>query len=298
MAAATTGILWTDADRAALAEIIRLALAEDIGTGDLTTNLLVPAGATGAANVVVRQPGVIAGLPAAAQAYAAVDPAVRFELAVPDGTQVSPGQTVATVRGSARSLLTGERLALNLLGRMSGIASLTRQYVDAVAGTRAGIFDTRKTTPGWRLLEKYAVRAGGGKNHRIGLFDAVLIKDNHLAFGAANGAGRYTPQEAVARARAAAPAGTVIEVEVDTLQQLELVLPAGPDIVLLDNMPPDVLRQAVARRDAGFPRIELEASGGVNLRSVAAIAATGVERISSGALTHSAIALDIGLDWI
>jgi nicotinate-nucleotide pyrophosphorylase (carboxylating) len=204
---------------------------------------------------------------------------------------------VAVVSGPARSLLTGERLALNLLGRMSGIATLTRQYVDAIAGTSAGIFDTRKTTPGWRLLEKYAVACGGGRNHRIGLYDAVLIKDNHLAFGTADGSGHYTPAQAVVRARAAAPAGTVIEVEVDTLVQFDEVLPAGPDIVLLDNMSLDQLCTAVARRNAGFPKIELEASGGVNLTTVAGIAATGVERISVGALTHSAVVLDIGLDW-
>jgi len=248
---------------------------------------------------VARQAGVVAGLPAAAEAYKAVDDAVTFEPAVVDGTLVTRGQTVAVVSGLARSLLTGERLALNLLGRLSGIASLTRQYVDAVTGSRAGIFDTRKTTPGWRLLEKYAVRAGGGRNHRMGLFDAVLIKDNHLAFGAAGKeSGSYTPAEAVTRTRATAPAGTVIEVEVDTLQQLALVLPAGPDIVLLDNMPPQMLRSAVAQRDAGFPKIELEASGGVNLSTVGEIARSGVERISVGALTHSAIALDLGLDWL
>jgi nicotinate-nucleotide pyrophosphorylase (carboxylating) len=292
-----SALLWTDREQQALAEIIRLALAEDVGPGDLTTQVLVPAGATGRAAVVVRQAGVIAGLAAAAQAFRAIDPVVRFEMSAADGARVTPGQTVAVVSGAARSLLTGERLALNLLGRMAGIASLTRQYVDLVSGTRAGIFDTRKTTPGWRLLEKYAVRAGGGRNHRIGLFDAVLIKDNHLAFGAANEAGRYTPAEAVARARASVPAGTVIEVEVDTLEQFDLVLPAGPDIVLLDNMPVDMLRAAVARRNATHPKIELEASGGVNLATVAAIAGSGVERISVGALTHSAVALDVGLDW-
>ena len=201
-------------------------------------------------------------------------------------------------------LLAVERILLNLLGRLSGIATLTRQYVDAVAGTKARIYDTRKTTPGWRRLEKYAVRCGGGWNHRGGLHEAILIKDNHLALGAqsSDGAQRFTPAEAVTRAKQfvqehAADPGMVIEVEVDTLQQLDAVLPMRPDIVLLDNMSLSQLRDAVSRRDAVDPAIELEASGGVTLATVGEIAATGVERISVGALTHSAVALDIGLDW-
>ena len=205
-------------------------------------------------------------------------------------------------------MLQVERPMLNLLGRLSGIATLTREFVEAAAGTKARIYDTRKTTPGWRRLEKYAVGCGGGWNHRTGLFDAVLIKDNHLALGAgsADSEAGYTPAEAVVRARrfieeqAPAPARQemIIEVEVDTLDQLDEVLLAEPDIVLLDNMGAAELREAVRRRDARNPRVELEASGGVSLETVRAIASTGVERISVGALTHSALCLDIGLDWL
>jgi nicotinate-nucleotide pyrophosphorylase (carboxylating) len=206
-----------------------------------------------------------------------------------------------------RSILAAERLVLNLLTRLSGIATLTSRYVDAAGGTRARIYDTRKTTPGWRRLEKYAVRMGGGCNHRAGLYDAILIKDNHLAFGRANASGRagFSPAEAVHRARrwsqrrAPSSAGcrTIVEIEVDSLAQLDEVLPARPDVVLLDNMAPEQLREAVARRDAVAPEIELEASGGVTLDTVAQIAQTGVDRISVGALTHSPPALDFGLDW-
>jgi nicotinate-nucleotide pyrophosphorylase (carboxylating) len=224
-----------------------------------------------------------------------------------DGRSVEPGDRVARMEGPARGILTAERPVLNLLGRLSGIATLTKRYVEAVVGTRARIYDTRKTTPGWRRLEKYAVRCGGGSNHRTGLFDAVLIKDNHLALGAGadDSAVGYTPAEAVGRARrfvqqhAAGSGGgeMIIEVEVDTLEQLEEVLLAGPDIVLLDNMSPAVLAETVKRRDARNPRVELEASGGVGLETVRRIAASGVDRISVGALTHSAAWLDIALDW-
>jgi len=200
-------------------------------------------------------------------------------------------------------LLAAERILLNLLGRLSGVATLTRQYVDLAAHTKARIYDTRKTTPGWRRLEKYAVRCGGGWNHRGGLNKAVLIKDNHLALGAqaSDHATRFTPAEAVVRARRFADErgdlDMLIEVEVDTLDQFDAVLPARPDIVLLDNMGAAQLREAVGRRNAFDPAIELEASGGVNLATVQAIAESGVERISVGALTHSAVALDFGLDW-
>ena len=202
-------------------------------------------------------------------------------------------------------MLSAERLVLNLLGRLCGIATLTRQYVDAVSATKARIYDTRKTTPGWRRLDKYAVGCGGGFNHRTGLFDAVLIKDNHLAFGAHEAETAFTPAEAVTRARQFAadhPSDTrraaIIEVEVDTLAQLDAVLPSRPDLVLLDNMAVDDLREAARRRDALGEPIELEASGGVNLDTVAKIAASGVDRISVGALTHSAACLDVGLDWL
>jgi nicotinate-nucleotide pyrophosphorylase (carboxylating) len=223
---------------------------------------------------------------------AAVDPALAFAPNVEDGARLDRGTALATVAGPLRSILAAERTALNFLQRLSGVASLTRKYADAVAGTRAAVLDTRKTTPGWRLLEKYAVRTGGGTNHRVGLYDGVLIKDNHLA-----GLGGDV-RRAVGLARAApGNAGLAVEVEVDTLELLEHALAARADIVLLDNMTPEQMRTAVARRDAVSPGTKLEASGGINLSTIAAVAATGVDRISVGALTHSAPALDIALDY-
>ena len=288
-------------------QIVRLAVREDLDRlFDWTTVCLVPPHATARAVVVARQAGVVAGLRAAALALTEMDVQLEWTPAVDDGARIVAGQTLSTIAGPARSLLTAERILLNLIGRLSGIATLTQQYVQAVAGTRARIYDTRKTTPGWRRLEKYAVHCGGGHNHRTGLFDAILIKDNHLALGAAGiAADHLSPAEAVRRARDFAqsmnagpnPTDIIVEVEVDTLEQLAEVLPAAPDIVLLDNMSPDDLRRAVALRDAVAGGIELEASGGVNLQTVATIASTGVDRISVGALTHSAIALDVALDW-
>lgn len=287
-------------------DLVRLAVREDLARGhDWTTVALVPEGAQGKAAIVPRKAGVIAGLPAAQVALKEMDPRLSFTSLVEDGVAVMPGQQVAIVEGAARSLLTCERTMLNLIGRMSGVATLTRRYVEAVAGTKARVYDTRKTTPGWRLLEKYAVRAGGGCNHRLGLYDAMLIKDNHLAFGATAASSGYTPAEAVRHVRElaeqwkdASGRSWIIEVEVDSLSQFDEVLPAGPDIVLLDNMSPAQLREAVERRNAGFPQVELEASGGVNLESIRGIAETGVERISVGALTHSAVCFDVGLDWL
>ncbi|MGD9722392.1 MAG: carboxylating nicotinate-nucleotide diphosphorylase [Pirellulales bacterium] len=287
-------------------QIVRLAVREDLDRKfDWTTIALVPSGTAGEAAIVARGEGVVAGLKAVEVALAEMDVTLHLTGAVADGASVSPGQTLATLTGPARSLLTAERILLNLLGHLSGIATLTRRYVDAVAGTQARIYDTRKTTPGWRRLEKYAVRCGGGHNHRTGLFDAILIKDNHLAVAAQALGEVTTPAQAVERARrlaraiAAAPAGQelIVEVEVDTLYQLEQVLPMLPDIVLLDNMAPAELRRAVELRNRMAANVELEASGGVRLDTVAEIAATGVERISVGALTHAAPALDIGLDW-
>ena len=288
-------------------QIVRLAVREDLDRMfDWTTLALVPSGTKGRAAIVTRQAGIVSGLPAARVALAETDVHLVLETAIDDGASVVASQTLATLTGSARSLLTAERILLNLIGRLSGIATLVRAYVEAVRGTRARIYDTRKTTPGWRRLEKYAVRCGGGFNHRTGLFDAILIKDNHLALAAkSEGAGHLTPAEAVKRARAfvadmapskAAP--LIIEVEVDSLAQLEQVLPEKPDLVLLDNMPPDELTRAVALRDRLAPEVELEASGGVTLASVATIAGTGVERISVGGLTHSAASLDVGMDWL
>jgi nicotinate-nucleotide pyrophosphorylase (carboxylating) len=300
-------IEWDAAVEEDCRQLIRLAVREDLDrVFDWTTVCLVPPEAIAQADIVSRGEGVVAGLRAAELALSEMDTNVAWTAAVDDGTRISRGQVLATVRGPARSLLSGERILLNLIGRLSGVATLTRRYVDAVAGTGARIYDTRKTTPGWRRLEKYAVRLGGGYNHRTGLFDAILIKDNHLALGAAGqGADHLSPAQAVRRARelvesiatAKSAEPLIVEVEVDTLEQLTMVLGEGPDIVLLDNMSPEVLRQAVALRDRAASGVELEASGGVTLESVAEIAATGVERISVGALTHSAASLDVGLDW-
>ncbi|HUR55215.1 MAG TPA: carboxylating nicotinate-nucleotide diphosphorylase [Gemmataceae bacterium] len=284
---------FTAAEATACRALVALALAEDLGdSGDRTSRTLIPADQISRAKFVARTPGVVAGLPAAAMVCETVDPSLSFTPAGADGSRVERGTLVATVAGPLRSILTAERTALNFLQRLSGVASLTRKYVELTAGFPAKILDTRKTTPGWRLLEKYAVRMGGGTNHRVGLYDGILIKDNHLA--GLNGDVR----RAVELARAApGNAGIPVEVEVDTLDQLEVALACEADIVLLDNMTPDRMRQAVARRDAVSPSTKLEASGGVNLTTVAAIAATGVDRVSIGALTHSAPALDIALDY-
>jgi nicotinate-nucleotide pyrophosphorylase (carboxylating) len=298
-------IVWDEQLERDWRTLLRLAIEEDLGTdGDWTTKALVAEDAAGRAAIVARQPGVVAGLPGVRSALAAFDPDLRWSPQADDGQKVAKGACLGTIEGPACALLAAERVLLNLLGRLSGIATLTRQYVSAVAGTSARIYDTRKTTPGWRRLEKYAVRCGGGWNHRRGLDEAVLIKDNHLALGsqAATGAEQFSPAEAVLWARrfVAERAGgspLIIEVEVDTLEQLDAVLTARPDIVLLDNMTLDELHEAVARRGACDPAIELEASGGVTLDTVRQIALSGVDRISVGALTHSAVALDLALDW-
>jgi len=269
--------------------LVDLALAEDLGPfGDRTSRALIPAEAPGSAAFVARAPGIVAGLPAAAMVCAKL----AFTPALDDGQPVQRGTVLATVAGSLREILAAERTALNFLQRLSGVATLTRRFVEAAAGSPARILDTRKTTPGWRLLEKYAVRMGGGHNHRLGLYDGILIKDNHLA-----GLGGDV-QLAVTRARSAPGNDWLpVEVEVDTLEQLEEALTARADIVLLDNMPLGMMREAVLRRDAVSPETKLEASGGVSLDTAPAIAATGVDRISVGALTHSAPALDIALDF-
>lgn len=286
-------------------QLIRLAVREDLDRlYDWTSVAVIPDSAPGQALVVARKPGVIAGLPAAAVALDEYDPQIQWRPQVADGDMVAAGQAIAQLSGKARSLLAAERPLLNLLGHLSGVATLTRRFVDVVTGTAARIYDTRKTTPGWRRLEKYAVRQGGGHNHRLGLFDGILIKDNHLALCAATDV-KYSPGDAVRRARrflqqldeGESARALLVEVEVDSLDQLREALPAAPDLVLLDNMPPDVLREAVRLRDSLAPGVELEASGGIQLETVAAVAATGVERISVGALTHSAQWLDIGLDW-
>jgi nicotinate-nucleotide pyrophosphorylase (carboxylating) len=267
---------------------VAAALDEDLGAaGDITTEAIVPAGAIGEAAIVARQAGVIAGLDLAEAAFKALDPDMRFVRAVQDGERVERGGTIATMAGKTRALLTGERTALNFLGRLSGIATLTAAYVKAVEGTHARIACTRKTTPGLRAFEKYAVRAGGGVNHRFGLYDAVLVKDNHIA--AAGGLGQ-------ALERLSTRSGHVvkIEVEVDTLDQLREALKFPIDAVLLDNMDVATLREAV-NLVAG--RVKTEASGGVTLETVRDIASTGVDLISVGALTHSPRNLDSSLEW-
>jgi nicotinate-nucleotide pyrophosphorylase (carboxylating) len=270
--------------------IVELALAEDIGGGDVTTLATVPAGAHARGTIVAKAPGVISGLDVAGAVFRRVNPAVDFAPRVADGQRVKPGEAVAAVAGLAASLLTAERVALNFLQRLSGVATLTAAYVDAVAGTRARIVDTRKTTPGLRLLEKAAVRHGGGHNHRFGLTDGVLIKDNHLAaVGGPDRVGR-----AVRLAREGAPHSLRIEVEVTTLDELLRALEAGADVVLLDNMDLEAMRRAVELTGG---RALLEASGGMTLDRVRAVAETGVDLISVGALTHSAPALDLSLEF-
>ncbi|HML28181.1 MAG TPA: carboxylating nicotinate-nucleotide diphosphorylase [Hyphomicrobium sp.] len=268
---------------------VRTALDEDLGLrGDLTTNATVGADVRSDALLVARKPGVVSGLALAEAAFRELDPNCAFEIDIEDGQSVVANDTVARISGNARAILTAERVALNFMGRMCGIATLTRRYVEAVAGTKAKIVDTRKTTPGLRAFEKYAVLCGGGHNHRFGLFDAVLIKDNHIV--AAGGVA-----EAIKAAQSAGGHMTKIEVEVDTLEQLDIVMREKVDCVLLDNMGPTDLRSAV-KMVAG--RCLTEASGGVNLDTVREIAAAGVDLISVGALTHSAPVLDLGLDFV
>lgn len=271
----------------ALDDFLRSALREDLGrAGDLTTNAIIPPDQTGSADVVAREAGTVSGLTAAARVFTLLDTGVRVDLFATDGAAVAGGSRLATVSGSLRTILTGERTALNVLGRLCGVATATRRYVGLVEGTGATIVDTRKTTPGMRALEKAAVRHGGGKNHRFGLDDAILIKDNHVA-----AAGGIVP--AINAARAYAGHLVTIEVEVDSLDQLDEALAAGAHIVLLDNFTLDALAEGV-RRARG--RALVEASGGVNAGTVRAIAACGVDLISIGALTHSAVTLDVALD--
>ena len=267
-----------------LDRVVEAALAEDVGQGDVTTDSTVAPDSVGTAELVTRAPGVVAGLDAAEAVFRALDPDVTFERLVDEGATLAAPAPVARVSGSLRAILTGERTALNLLGRLSGIATLTRRYVDTVAGTGAEILDTRKTTPGLRSLEKHAVACGGGTNHRFGLDDGVLVKDNHL-----RAAGSV--RAAVERLRAATE--LPIEVECDTLEQVEGALAAGVDAILLDNMSLDELRAAVALTGE---QARLEASGGVTLDTVRAVAETGVDQVSVGALTHSAPALDVSLE--
>lgn len=275
--------------------LIELGLEEDLGAaGDVTSQATIPADLQGRAVVLARSPGVLAGLELVPYIIALAQARVRLEKLVHDGTVIAPGVRLATLEGMVRSLLMVERIALNFLQHLSGIATLTRRHVDAVAGLPCQILDTRKTMPGWRLLEKYAVRCGGGHNHRMGLYDGILIKDNHLA---ALGGGPDAVRLAIEKARQHAP-NMPIEVEVDNLDQLDVALACRPDIILLDNMKLDLLREAVRRRNAVAGGVLLEASGGVTLETVRPIAETGVDRISVGAITHSAPALDLAMDYI
>ena len=269
-------------------EAVRAALKEDLGlAGDVTTDATIPADRQATAVFRARADGVVCGLQIAAETFAALDARVIFQAATRDGATISRGDTLATVSGPARAILTGERVALNYLGRLSGIATLTRRYAERTAHTKARVIDTRKTTPGLRAFEKFAVKCGGGMNHRVGLFDAVLIKDNHIAVAGGIAA-------ALSAARAHVGHMVKIEIEVDTLDQLREVLQHGDvDAVLLDNMSLEQLREAVGLVGG---RCLTEASGGVNLDTIAGIAETGVDLISVGALTHSATVLDIGLD--
>lgn len=266
-------------------DLIERALAEDVDGGDLTSRVVVPEGSRAAGTVVAKAEGVVCGIELATGTFVAVDPGLDVEPRAADGDRVEPGTELLAVAGDARAILAAERVALNFLGRLSGVATLTARYVAAVEGTGARILDTRKTTPGMRALEKAAVRAGGGTSHRAGLHDAILVKENHVRV--AGGVG-----EAARRALAGAPHGVAVEVEVESLDELDEALAAGVDRVLLDNMEPADLRAAVERA-AG--RAQLEASGGIALETVRAVAETGVDFISVGALTHSAPALDVSL---
>jgi len=288
-----------DSQTAAAAKILaRMSFEEDLrGRGDLTCLATIPADLSATVNVVSRQTGVVSGLPVLPLVFEELPGPgpVTWQLHLQDGQTVQRGTVVASISGPVRSLLIGERTLLNFMTHLSGIATRTAEFVELVKGTKAVILDTRKTLPGYRLLQKYAVRCGGGTNHRMGLYDGILIKDNHLA-----ARGDSTCAAAVADARAfmqAIDSRAPIEIEVDSLAQLRDALNEQPEIVLLDNMSPDMLREAVAIRDAVCPGTRLEASGGVTLETVRAIAESGVDRISIGSLTHSSPSLDLGFDW-
>ena len=288
-----------------LSHLVRLAIREDLDrTADLTTLAIVPQGIRGAAMILPRVPGIAAGVDLIEAMLQEFDAQITWTQHVGDGERFEANQPLATLAGETRDLLTCERTILNFLGRLCGISTMTSRYVAKLTGTNARVYDTRKTTPGWRRLEKYAVRCGGGRNHRLGLFDGILIKDNHLACRASKDGKLLDPGTAVLLAKSFVASGAyrfehppMIEIEVDRLSQLESALSALPDIVLLDNMSCDQLKECVSLRDRVAPSVELEASGGVNLGTIGNIAFTGVDRISVGALTHSAINLDLGLDW-
>lgn len=295
---------WDAALEHDLRQLIRMTMAEDLQRQqDWTTVSLVPHTARAAAQVVCREPGTIAGLQVGYVVIDEMQADVDWSQLAQDGDQVRPGQAVAKISGSVRDLLVAERTILNFIGQLSGVATATAALVARTAATAAQVCDTRKTLPGWRRLQKYAVRCGGGINHRLGLYDAVLIKDNHIAFGNQAVETPFDVADAITMARRFVQTSTpnpdmIIEIEVDSLEQLKRALPARPDIVLLDNMSTDMLNQAVKLRNDGFQGVALEASGGVRLETIQAIAETGVDRISVGALTHSSPNFDVGLDWV
>lgn len=290
--------MFQSAERATFESLLNLALEEDLrDIGDVTSLATIPEGLVGKAALVCRTNGVLAGLEAATRTFERVEPRLKVTPVRHDGSLIHPGDQLAIVEGPMRGLLAAERTALNFIQRLSGVASITRQFVDLLLGLPVVLLDTRKTTPGWRMLEKYAVRMGGAANHRIGLYDAILIKDNHLAAVRAEVHDGTEIATAVSRSRALFP-GLGVEVEVDSLEQFDRALACQPEIILLDNMSLDMMREAVRRRHDRQSTTLLEASGGVNLQTVRGIAETGVDRISVGALTHSAKALDIALDYI
>ncbi len=288
---ASPHLVGVELTAAEIRRAVRAALAEDLGGGDVTTLATVPAAAKSVARMNVREPLTVAGLPFAEFAFRELSPKIKIQKLARDGQKVAAGKTLLKISGPSRAILSAERVALNFVQRLSGVATATARFANEIKGTRAKILDTRKTTPGWRRFEKYAVKCGGGKNHRIGLFDLVLIKDNHLV--ALRNEKPNAIAAAVARARKTFPK-LKVEVEADTLEQVAQAADTGADLILLDNMPPGILRQAVKIIRG---RAKTEASGGVNLKTVRAIAATGVDFISVGAITHSARAVDIGLDF-
>jgi nicotinate-nucleotide pyrophosphorylase (carboxylating) len=277
--------------------LIDMALDEDLGTlGDITSLSTIPEASTIIGRFVARRDGVICGLPIVGLIAERFQPGIHWKPFISDGDRVSPGEVIGEVQGQTRSILALERISLNFLQRLSGVATLTARFVEKTTNTRAQILDTRKTTPGWRILEKYAVRCGGGHNHRMGLHDAILIKDNHLAALSANGCVKPIT-EAVQRARAYAGPKVFVTVEVDGLDQLSEALKASPDCILLDNFTPAMAAQAIKLRDVQAPKVLLEISGGLNLNSVGEFASLQVDRLSVGAITHSAPALDVALDF-
>lgn len=274
--------------------LVELAIAEDIGPGDITSKTVNLPNEFINTKLVSREKGVLSGLPIAAYILKLVAPKCKMNSLMKDGDALKKGSVIATIKGPTTQLLTAERLILNFLQRLSGVASVTALFVEKTKGTKAKILDTRKTTPGWRKLEKYAVQCGGGMNHRMGLYDMVMIKDNHIA--SLSGKCNQPVAESILRARKKVKKGIKIIVEVDTIDQLKEALPAKPDVILLDNMSTTLLKQAVKIRNQFKSKSELEASGGVNLKTIRSIAVTGVERISVGSITHSVKSLDIGLD--